>query len=35
MCVCTRARAHVCRCVYRYKNWTGKVIFHSVLNEVF
>lgn len=33
MCVC----AYVCVClyVYWYKNLTGRVIFHSVLNEVF
>lgn len=36
-CVCIYVCVCVCEsvCVYRYKNLTGRVIFHSVLNEVF
>ena len=35
MYICVYLRVCVSVCVYRYKNLIGRVIFHSVLNEVF
>lgn len=35
VCICVCVCVCVCLCVYKYKNLTGRVIFHSVLNEVF